>query len=311
MTYSLTIFKSQFDNKTHRRIDIQTWDQFKEFLFKLSQVPKKGKKDAELLSPAIYEAGTTRSNKSVLNWASWCAVDVDDFVFNGELKDELYSRFGHLEYVCYSTASSTLDQPKFRLVFPLEISIERDRIKHFWFALNSELEGLGDKQTKDLSRMYYIPADYANSNNFYFTNSGRHINVDELLAKWKYDDTRDRKSFLDRLPQELKDQVISHRMNKLENTSYSWTGYRDCPFWPKKLATEYIMISGTGWYTKMYAMMVNIAGNATYRGYPITATEIAQLCKEFDSEHGNWYENRPIETEADRALEYIYKNGVI
>ena len=61
----------------------------------------------------------------------------------------------------------------------------------------------------------------------------------------------------------------------------------------------------------MYAIMVKIAGNATYRGYPITAQEIAELCKQFDLETGNWYDNRPLETEADRALEYIYKNGVM
>jgi hypothetical protein len=129
------------------------------------------------------------------------------------------------------------------------------------------------------------------------------------MAKWPYDRSRDSKNFLDRLPPELQAAVLEYKQSKLTNTTYSWSGYRDCPFWPKDLAAEYQTISGTGWYAKMYAIMVKIAGSATYRGYPIQAYEIAELCKQFDQENGNWYENRPMETEADRALEYIMRNG--
>ena len=59
----------------------------------------------------------------------------------------------------------------------------------------------------------------------------------------------------------------------------------------------------------MYQMMVAIASSAIRKEYPITSNEIAQLCREFDAEHGNWYENRALNVEADRALEYVYRNG--
>jgi len=32
------------------------------------------------------------------------------------------------------------------------------------------------------------------------------------------------------------------------------------------------------------------------------------MCRELDSETGNWYAHRPMDKEADRALEYVYKN---
>ena len=290
-------------------MSFHSWDDFKSLLYQLSQQPKKGKRDAELISPATYVSGTTRANKNVLAWAGWAAVDVDDYEFEGELKDDLCMRFGSLNFICYSTASSTFDKPKFRLIFELTRPVEQSEIRHFWYALNSQLKDIGDAQTKDLSRMYYIPAKYSDANNFIFDNIGTSIDVDVLMAKWPYDRTRDSKSFLDRLPPELQAAVLEHRKTKLNNTSYTWSGYRDCPFWPKDLAAEYQTISGTGWYAKMYAIMVKIAGNATYRGYPIQAIEIADLCKQFDQENGNWYENRPMETEADRALEYIMRNG--
>ena len=54
--------------------------------------------------------------------------------------------------------------------------------------------------------------------------------------------------------------------------------------------------------------MVAVAARAVERQYPITSHEITNLCREFDMGTGNWYENRPMDVEADRALEYVYKN---
>jgi hypothetical protein len=314
MNYELTIFKNQFDNKTHRKIKLSTWDKFVELLYGLSkQKGKKGGRDSSpLITPAVFETDSTRSNKSTLYWGGWCAVDVDDHVFSNDidtLKDELYAKFGHYDYCVYSTASSRSDHVKFRIVFRLDEQVEHDRIKAFWFALNTSLGEIGDPQTKDLARMYYVPATYPDAYGFIFDNrSGVPLNVDELIATHPYVE-KTGNSFLDRLPPEMQKAVIAHRKNSLNNTDYTWTSYHDCPFWPRSLAAEYIQITGTGWYTKMYQIMVAIAGRAVEKGYPITSNQIAEMCKEFDRETGNWYENRPLTVEADRALEYIYRNG--
>ena len=293
-------------------MDFESFDSLEKFLYKLSNRKLESKKDAELISPATYLPGTTRANKNVVNWGSWCAVDVDDYEFEGDIKDVLSNQYGHWRYICYSTASSSSVVPKFRLVFPIAQEVESDRIKHFWFALQCELNSIGDKQTKDLSRMYFVPADYAGANNFIFSNrSGGSINADELMAKWPYNEKQNSKDFLDRLPEAWKEQILEYRKNRLDNTDYVWSSYRDCPFWPKSLAAEYINISSTGWYRQMYRIMIAIAGKAVERGYPITASQIVDLCRQFDLETGNWYENRPMEVEANNALEYAYKNGVM
>jgi hypothetical protein len=309
MAISLTLFKSQFDNKTHRRMDFSSFDELEKLLYGLSKQPKKGKKDAELISPAVYESGTTRANKNVLDWAGWCAVDVDDIEVSGELTEFVKDLIPGWRFVCYSTASSRPDKPKFRLVLPLSRSVAADDIRHFWFALQSHLNEAGDKQCKDLSRMYYIPADYSEAHNFIFSGDGESVDVDELLAKYPYvDRAKSGNTFLDRLPPELAGQVVAHRKTMMQNTNIFWSGYHDCPFWPRTLAKEYIALSETGWYHKMYQMMVAIAARALEKEYPITADQIAELCKQFDVEHGNWYENRPMNLEADRALEYAYRN---
>ena len=314
MNYELTIFKNQFDNKTHRKISLASWDSFVELLYGLSEKEgqKGGTNSSPLITPAVFEDGTTRSNKSTLHWGGWCCIDVDDHNYSNDistLKETLINDFNDFDFVCYSTAGSRRDFLKFRIVFRTDEIIERDRIKAFWHAINTHVGEIGDPQTKDLARMYYVPARYPDANSFIFRHDGGlPLNVSELIAKYPYVE-KTGNSFLDRLPPEMQKAVISHRKSSLNNTEYSWTSYRDCPFWPRRMGAEYQQITDTGWYTKMYQIMVAIAGNAYKRGYPITAHQIADMCKEFDSETGNWYGNRPLTVEADRALEYIYRNG--
>ena len=308
MGTSLTLFNSIFDNKTDKKIDFSGWEQFENLLYDLSTINKKSKKDAQLISPATYQPNTTRANANVVNWAGWAAVDVDDHVFEGDLERELYNRYGNYYYVCYSTASSTSNHPKFRLIFPLKASIGNDKIKKFWYSLNTELGSIGDRQTKDLSRMYYIPATYANANNFIFTNSaGVWIDPDALIDKHPLPEKQG-STFFERLPEEMQKTIIQHRKDQMENRSIKWTSYHDCPFVNKNLITEYKATTGSGWYHLMYRIMVSIAGNAIKREYPITVQEVVQLCKELDLETGNWYDNRPLDKEAERAIEFVYGN---
>lgn len=305
---SLTIFKNIYDNKTNKRVDLKDFDAFEKVLYDLSEKPRKDKSDADLISPATYKPDTTRANDNVIEWSGWCAVDVDDFKFEGDLNEYLVNQFNDYRFICYSTASSTVDLPKFRLVFPLTKAVRNAEIKSFWYALQTELGDLGDKQTKDLSRMYYIPGKYATADNFIFSHhDGNFIDPYQLMKKHPMAE-KTGTTFIDRLPEEMRKQIIEYRKSKLENVDVYWSSYRDCPFFPKKLENEYRLISNTGWYHKMFQIMVALAGNAVKKEYPITAQEISKMCRELDMDTGNWYANRPLDKEADRALEYVFKN---
>ena len=306
--YSLTLFKSIFDNKTHKRIDFSSYAQFEQLLFELSRQKRPDKKSATLISPAIYHKNTTRANDNVLGWAGWCAVDIDEGNWHGDtLTKDIIEKYSKWNYICYSTASSTYKKPKFRMVFPLSKDVPKDSIKHFWYALNKELGDVGDPQTKDLSRMYYVPGKYDGAYNFIYNNfSGEDMDPFEIISKHDYVERSS--SLIDNLPKAIREQLLAHRKNELTNTNVTWNNYRDCPFVNKKLVKEYNEITDTGWYAKMYAIMVSIAGNAIRKKYPITAQEITTLCKEIDFENGNWYKSRPFNKEADRAIEYIHRN---
>ena len=303
---SLTIFNSIYDNKTDKNITYKSFDDFEKVLYQLSESTKyPTKKSAPLISPATYVPETTRANDNVLSWGGFGIVDVDDYTGSIDDISEVYSEY---KYVCYSTASSTKEHPKFRLVFPLTRAINKDEIKHFWYALNKEIGDIADAQTKDLSRMYYVPAKYKGSYNFIFSHDGSIMDPAKLMGKHRY--VVPNESFFDKLPEAIKRGLIQHRQAKLDNTNFSWTGYQDCPFINKKQIEEYKTLSGAGWYYKLYQIMVSIAGNAMSKGYPITSKEIEYIIRDLDADTGNWYAKRPIHKEAERAIEFIFKNNI-
>jgi hypothetical protein len=311
----LTIFKSIFDNKTHRRMTFSSWEKFVFCLRELSKQPgykpKKGEKNnpkaSPLISPAVFAKDTTRSNANVIEWGRWAALDVDE----PKAGEDPFARFRDSYCnVCYSTASSTPEKPKFRAVFQLKRVVAREKIAHFWYALNKEFGSVGDEQTKDLSRMYYIPAVYPAAFNFFHDHTNENLlDPDELMVKWPYSVRENGKSFLERLPEEMRKTVIEHRKEQMTNRAVYWSSYRDCPFVNKVLIKQYESMAnrdGSGRYRMLYKIMTSIACNAVTKKYPITASQIANLARELDANTSRIYQKRALEKEADRALEYAY-----
>jgi hypothetical protein len=307
MKYSFTIFKSIFDNKTHRRMEFSNWDEFVSLLFKLSEQPgykpKRGerKQGSPLISPAIFKNNGRRCNDNVDFWGGWIALDVDDYEGDFENAADVFSKYTHVRY---SSASSTREKPKFRVILPCTTVIPASDIRHMWYAANKEFKSLGDPQTKDLSRMYYVPARYPDSYQFIVEHRAEFLNPKELLAKYPYASAYKKKTLSDVLPEHIQTQIAKYRKEKLTNTSYKWSGYRDCPFVNRNLVSEYKCIHGTGWYAKMYSIMMSIAAKAVKCGYPIEPSEISALCREIDVETGGWYANRDMEKEAARAIHF-------
>lgn len=311
MMYSLTVFDSLYDNTTEKHIEFETWEKFEKLLYDLSKMPYKSKKDATLISPASYKPETTRANDNVTEWGSWAALDIDSHDVKGDLKEELYDKYGNYYYVCYSTASSTDARPKYRLVFPLQRRVANAEIKNLWYALNKEFNEMGDAQTKDLSRMYYVPGSYAGANNFIFTNVGKKLDVDGLIRKHPMPEKKN-DSLYDNLPPAMRDMVLKYRQQKLTNTHYTWTSYEDCPFMNKEMIDDFKRIAftdGSGRYSAVYSIMVSIASRAVKMGYPINETQIIELVRELDRDTANRYQKRRLDIEAKRALRFAM-NGL-
>lgn len=306
----VAVFDNIYD-KNPKPFNYKGWGQFVELLERLSTMPgfkpNKGDqaevwaKSSKLISPAVYHDTTTRANENVRAWAGWCALDVDEVAVS---VDDVRSQLDEMDYkyVMYSTASCTKESPKFRIIFALDQYIPSDKIKHFWFAVNKLVLNIVDAQTKDLSRMFYVPGVYPGAWNFIHTGGSKELDVTKLLSETPYVEAQ--KGIFEGLTDELKIQLLKHKQSSLTNRNITWNGYNDCPFVSKKLIREYQSLTGTGWYAKLYSIMVSIARRAISSKYPITVDEIVELVREIDRDNGRWYKYRNLHTEALRALEY-------
>lgn len=254
---------------------------------------------APLISPAVYFDGVKRSNAGVSHWGGWAALDVDDF--KGTIDD--IDSYGY-HSVIYSTASSKPDKLKFRMVFPLSAWIDKGDIPAFWYALNRRMGGVGDEQVKDLSRMYYIPGNYTGAYNFIKTIPGDVINPFSLMRDFPIPVKP--QDLFSNLPPDMQKEFL---LNKLagKNKTYQWTSFKNCPFINRDQIVEYKSIIGTGWYHKLYTIMVSIACKALKMDYMITAQEIADLAEEIHFDTRGWPTKRNLLYEAERALEFAIK----
>jgi hypothetical protein len=319
----LTVFRTKFDNNIEKTMEFSTWDDFTLFLQSLSHI-NQTKQTAPLISPAIYYNGTIRANINVEKWGGWCAVDVDSIKFpkNCDTVNKIKSHIIDItpffnNFFCYSTASSKIETPKYRIVLQLTDPLfnKNNDILHFWHALNDKLGNIVDTQTKDVSRMFFVPGNYIDSCNFtinYSENKIPPIDPYKLINEYKFfpSNNNPTKNIVENLPQNIKDKFLNYKKTHLLTNSkdYKWTSYKNCKYVNKTLIDEYKSIQEGRWYSKLYSIIVSIAFNAIRDGYPITIEELVALAKEIDFDTGGWYSKRPLSVEAARALQYVYLN---
>lgn len=319
--YSVTRFKSIFDTDTSNRSEYGSWNEVEAMLLRMSKIPgwkaKKGEYTPKgvfptpLLSPANYLPDTTRANKNVVSWSSWFALDIDEY--DGNFEDIISERFMDYQFICHSTASSTKDHPKFRMILPLTTPVPSDDIRKFWYSANKKFGNVSDVQTKDLSRMFYAPAQYPNAYNFIFKNDGEILDYHKTIASHSsgFIQRSGADSFFDRLPEDVQKQLIEAKKSKLSRNK-TWDSYSDCPYLSKKLVDEYksiAFIDGTGRYRMIYSLMVSMASRAIKDGFYITEADIVRTIRSLDQECSNIYAERNLEMEASRAIEYAYVNA--
>jgi hypothetical protein len=126
-----------------------TWD---ELCALLSQHRVAESKHAgSLWSPAVYTPGARRGIAGVDSLSVFVA-DLD-----GESLDALLPRVDGLDWIATTTWSHTPDDPHWHFVLRLDRSVAADDWRATWRALHAHLGIVGDPQTSDASRIYFMP----------------------------------------------------------------------------------------------------------------------------------------------------------
>lgn len=103
-----------------------------------------------LWSPVEYQPNTTRRNGNVKRVFAF-VVDLD-----GVALDALRPRLRGLEWHAYTTYSHSPDKPSWHVVLPLAQPVAAREWRRAWLTIRAWL-GMGDEQTCDASRAYFLP----------------------------------------------------------------------------------------------------------------------------------------------------------
>lgn len=142
------------------------WDRLCELLgsHSVRGVAGEDRKDGPLFSPTEYRAADERvgaGGRLNANVASVHALVVD--YDTGEAPGTLIEswRADGLAFAAYSTHRNTAEHPKWRAVFPLVTPVSAEEWLEAWAILTAHVGAdvaKADAQTKDPSRMYYLPS---------------------------------------------------------------------------------------------------------------------------------------------------------
>ena len=124
-----------------------SWEQLKELLSFHEENPDK--QTGALWSPIEYNQGTTRGNRNV-RYIEALVVDMDGEAFDN-------ARLDGLEWFAYSTYSHRLDDPHYHLVLPLAHKVPASLWRVVWQELHDRVGLVGDPQTKDVARIFFLP----------------------------------------------------------------------------------------------------------------------------------------------------------
>ncbi len=100
------------------------------------------------------ELSEPRRGKDYVLSVSCLVLDVDD----GTGLEAISERFASWAHIVHSTWSSTAEHPKARVVIPLEEPCPVQWFPRLWRWGQSRVSDIADEQTKDASRLYFLPA---------------------------------------------------------------------------------------------------------------------------------------------------------
>jgi len=310
VTYSA--FRHTYDT---RPLIFQTsWDGFVGHLANCFQTRRpacEGEKRAftPLVSPALFRAGGKRCDANVAAWGGWLAVDIDDHLTWTDTV-QIASALGG-DWCAYTTTRSTPGHNKQRLFVRADRQIEADEIHQVWAGMYELFGHTIDPQCKDLSRMYYVPANWQPhpenpcphvAFDAAFTDAG--VSVDKIKAEAREvipPPTRASVSAAQRSPAPCHAPVNLQTLDSLPNL-WNFKYVLPCDI------ARYLDTPRGGHHRALWAFMVSVAERAILSGYPITPTELHATAFDLDgispikTNPARW---RKINDEAQRAIDHV------
>jgi hypothetical protein len=292
-----SLFNSCYDKQPALR-EFADWSALVEFLKEQTTKPAYAadKERTPLISPAVYEPQSLRAKENVLAWGNWFAVDIDNKDGTNPLADietvvaKVMER-GAASFI-YTTTSSQHDRQCFRLMFPTDRPVEAHEFYAVWHSV-AEWLGCADKQTKDPSRMFTLPRQWADGHNVSWFTEGQPMGIDALCRDYP-------------ATQELRRAAVVNAF-KVDTTDLKPCEPQMVSLYGPFVRDDVLNAAmGGAKGGRMFKFLCSVAARALFKGYAITADELADIGVELARTMG-----RPVSDvshDANNALRNAYQS---
>ena len=251
---------------------VTDWPGFVDFLRACAEIERPSTAAHKLdctpaISPAYYREGDTRGNARVLGWGGWTALDLDSGLDPSAVLDVIEP----LNHVVYSSTSSSRQCPKFRVMIEADRPIGSSEAPAVWLALGDLIPAL-DRQCRDLSRLYYVPAAWQSSPEnpapyrIWSEQLGAGaLPIDEMVA------------LVDpaRLPSPPSTAPLISALAGVEPHAGD--------LMRADILAEYLALPRGEHHVGLYRLMCRVASDAVFNGVAITAEDLVSAAREADS----------------------------
>ena len=146
------------------------------------QVSDQSKRDAMMISPAIYPLEGKRGLASALA-ADFTALDFDEGDWT-VFAAAAWCRGRGLAHVVYTTAKSRPNHHRFRLVLFFSRRIVADEYRAAWTAVSRMVPAVVDPATRDITRLSIAPYAWEGAFNCLRSGEGAALDIDDVMRRF-------------------------------------------------------------------------------------------------------------------------------
>lgn len=176
---------SVFQNKTARR-GVQVDQSWAKWVEDLVDYDRRGQKDGPAAVLGSIPNDKNRAKKNV-DFADAIGIDIEH-----KTEEQISTALSALEpyeFVCYTTYSSTPDDPRYRVVVPFSERVPASKWPEVWASVNRLIGYINDPSTKDVSRLHFLPSCPSDAEPESMHNgTGRFLSQEDLEATTTLED---------------------------------------------------------------------------------------------------------------------------
>lgn len=231
--------------------------------------------------------------KSNATKSSLILIDVDGEHGGNLSQIEMHLRDTGLAALLYTSFSHTAEKNKFRVVIPVSEPLDYNEHVKVWNSVNVAVGRIGDTSKVGCESGYFMPHSYVDRQTQFVEIPGSIMDGSDWLTLLP-----------DAAPPPEPPRIVKEVAHKRIRSLPSWNSLDELKFIKGDAIQKYLSLPQGSHHCGIFAFMMSVISTAAYKGYSLSAADVADIAAALDQIDGGWYSYSQLHRDAERALDY-------